>query len=210
MPKFQLSKNVLAIWMLFFVGAIAISVIQQLSLPESVESAHRSPGDESIGVITFLRKEPVFLDEVQSENYSSNGSQTIHFAHVNGMAHMGAWIFILDRFPVLGLLAHSATLFHHLCSLSDSYFFRIVLTENLSGWRRAASCRHGRLLLLRRGPQLRTCADVWGFLGEHAQAEESQSALVQRAIHEEVSSFSTVLKDPHEYPIETTKPSTYR
>ena len=59
------------------------------------------------------------------------------------------------------------------------------------GW-----CRRGRILLLRRGPQLRTCAGAWGFVGEHAHPGENPANLIERAIREEVrgDALPTILR----------------
>jgi hypothetical protein len=56
------------------------------------------PGLEEIGIYTFYGNEPTFLADVFPAEYSANGSQNIHQAHVNGLPHIGAWIHILDRF----------------------------------------------------------------------------------------------------------------
>lgn len=44
----------------------------------------------------------------------------------------------------------------------------------------------GKLLLLRRGPQLKTCAGTWGLLGEHMHAGEDVRSAVHRALDEEM------------------------
>ena len=55
------------------------------------------PGSEEIGIFQFHHKLPGFLDVVQLSEYQSNGSATIHEAHVQGFTHMGIWIHIRDR-----------------------------------------------------------------------------------------------------------------
>jgi hypothetical protein len=56
------------------------------------------PGQEEIGIYTFYGNEPTFLAHVFPAEYSANGSQHTHQAHVKGLPHIGAWIHILDRF----------------------------------------------------------------------------------------------------------------
>jgi len=46
--------------------------------------------------------------------------------------------------------------------------------------------RGGKLLLLRRGPQLKTCAGTWGLLGEHMLEGEAPLSAVHRALDEEM------------------------
>jgi len=46
--------------------------------------------------------------------------------------------------------------------------------------------RGGKLLLLRRGPQLKTCAGTWGLLGEHMHEGEDPLSAVHRALDEEM------------------------
>jgi isopentenyldiphosphate isomerase len=44
----------------------------------------------------------------------------------------------------------------------------------------------GKLLLLQRGTQLKTCAGTWGFLGEHMHTGEDPQTAVKRALDEEL------------------------
>jgi len=44
----------------------------------------------------------------------------------------------------------------------------------------------GQLLLLQRASQLKTCANTWGFLGEHLLAGEDEATAVKRALDEEM------------------------
>ena len=46
--------------------------------------------------------------------------------------------------------------------------------------------RGGKILLLRRGHQLKTCAGTWGLLGEHMHAGEDARSAVGRALDEEM------------------------
>jgi isopentenyldiphosphate isomerase len=44
----------------------------------------------------------------------------------------------------------------------------------------------GMLLMLKRGPELKTCPNTWGLLGEHQAAGEEWLALAKRALREEL------------------------
>merc|ERR1712039_884553 len=45
---------------------------------------------------------------------------------------------------------------------------------------------NGRVLLLKRGAELRTCPGTWGLVGEHLLNLEKPEALVRRALDEEL------------------------
>ena len=52
----------------------------------------------------------------------------------------------------------------------------------------------GKLLLLQRGTQLKTCAGTWGFLGEHMHTGEDPQTAVKRALDEELG---TQIREHH-------------
>ena len=91
--RFVVSKNIIGASGLFILCVIISFIVQQSSWYHVV-----NPGDEVIGVLTFHKKEPGFLDQVQATEYVLNGSKTIHQAHIEGMAHQGIWLFIIDRY----------------------------------------------------------------------------------------------------------------
>jgi hypothetical protein len=191
------------------------------------------PGQEVIGIYKLTSNEPKFLDDVFPVEYSANGSLNIHQAHVQGLAHIGALIHILDRCvcvlpnhqlavlilssqrrssctlrnvsdaaltplpapPSLNPHSYSPPSPHphhttsHSCdatALSRESALQSILAVEQTSFGGCGGDRTGRVLLLRRGPHLRTCAGAWGFLGEHAGPGETTAELISRAVREEV------------------------